>query len=114
MMNRLRILLALLPLSVAVSVGSAAADGPGSDYGGVKVGTVRFIDPAMNLVQLDDGTELRTTDARLLRDIHVGDQVKVDFTHEGDRNMINSIEGAEPETVLGAVPAAIGGGITSH
>ena len=93
-MNRLWILLALLPLSLAVSTGSALADGPGSDYGGVEEGTVRFIDRPMNLLQLDDGTELRTTDARLLEDIYVGEQVTVDFTHDGDRNLINSIEPA--------------------
>jgi hypothetical protein len=113
-MNRLRILLALLPLGVAVSVGNAAADGPGSDYSGVKEGTVSFIDRAMNLLQLNDGTELRTTDARLLHDIREGEEVKVDFTHDGDRNLINSIEPVQPDTALGAVPTAVSSGITSH
>jgi len=35
-------------------------------YGAREVGTVRFIDRALNLIQLEDGTELRTTDARML------------------------------------------------
>jgi len=32
----------------------------------------------------------------------------------GDRNLINSIEPVQPDTVLGAVPTAVGSGITSH
>jgi len=55
------------------------------------VGTVRFIDRALNLIQLDDGTELRTTDARMLQNIKEGMQVLVDFTNDGTRNEINSI-----------------------
>jgi hypothetical protein len=113
-MNRLQILMALVPLGVTLSVGAASADGPGSDYGGVKEGTVKFIDRAMNLLQLNDGTELRATDAGLLRDIRVGEEIRVDFTHDGDRNLINSVEPAQPDTVLGAVPTAVGSGITSH
>ena len=91
-MNRCQILVALLALSVAVSVGDAVAGGPGAEHAGVKVGRVEFIDRAVNLVQLDDGTELRTTDARLLQNITEGEWVKVDFTYDGDKNMVNSIE----------------------
>ncbi len=112
-MNRCQILVTLLALSVAVSVGDAVADGPGSEHAGVKVGRVGFIDRALNLVQLDDGTELRTTDARLLQTITEGEWVKVDFTYDGDKNMVNSIEPAEPDTPLGAIPGAVDG-ITSH
>ena len=72
-MNRCQILVALLALSVAVSVGDAVAGGPGAEHAGVKVGRVEFIDRAVNLVQLDDGTELRTTDARLLQNITEGE-----------------------------------------
>ena len=112
-MNRCQILVALLALSVAVSVGDAVADGPGIEHAGVKVGRVGFIDRALNLVQLDDGTELRTTDARLLRNITEGELVKVDFTYDGDKNVLNSIEPTAPDTPLGAIPEAIDG-ITSH
>ena len=82
----------MLALSVAVSVGDAVAGGPGAEHAGVKVGRAGFIDRAANLVQLEDGTELSTTDARLLQNITEGEWVKVDFTYDGDQNMINSIE----------------------
>ena len=60
-MNRCQILVALLALSVVAWVGDAVADGPSAEHAGVKVGRVGFMDRALNLVQLDDGTELRTT-----------------------------------------------------
>jgi hypothetical protein len=113
-MNRYQILVALSALSVAVSVGDAVADGPGAEHAEVKVGRVGFMDRALNLVQLEDGTELRTTDARLLRNITEGELVKVDFTYDGDKNVLNSIEPTAPDTPLGAIPDAVGSGITSH
>ena len=112
-MNRCQILVALLALSVVTWVGDAVADGPGAEHAGVKVGRVGFMDRALNLVQLDDGTELRTTDTRLLQNITVGEWVKVDFTSDGAENMLTSIEPAEPDTPLGAIPGAVDG-ITSH
>src|SRR5213594_1945339 len=87
---------------------------PGAEHAEVKVGRVGFMDRALNLVQLEDGTELRTTDARLLRNITEGELVKVDFTYDGDKNVLNSIEPTTPETPLGAIPDAVGSGITSH
>lgn len=113
-MNRYQMLFALLVFSVAASVGDAVADGPGTEHADVKVGRVGFIDRALNLVQLEDGTELRTTDARLLRNITEGELVQVDFTYDGDKNLLNSIEPAAPDTPLGAIPDAVGSGITSH
>ena len=112
-MRRSRIILAALVLGTVVSRGQAAADGPGDMYGAEAVGTVRFLDRAMNLIQLNDGTELRTTDARLLRGIHEGMSVKVDFTHSADRNELNSIEPTGSDTTVGASPTATGG-ISNH
>jgi len=63
----------VLALSVAVSMGDAMADGPGTDYDNVKVGRVGFIDRSLNLVRLEDGAEIRTTDARLLQSISEGE-----------------------------------------
>ena len=108
-----RIVLTTLALGMAVWVGQATADGPGDTYGAEKVGTVRFLDRAMNLLQLDDGTELRTTDPRLLRDIREGMQVKVDFTHAGERNELNNIEATGADTAMGAAPTTVGG-IKNH
>ena len=88
---RYQLMLATMALGVAVSFGHAAADSPDAGYGAREVGTVRFIDRALNLIQLDDGTELRTTDPRMLQNIKEGMQVQVDFTNDGDRNEINTI-----------------------
>ena len=88
---RYQVVLATMALGVATSFGHAAADGPSDAWGVREVGTVRFIDRALNLVQLEDGTELHTTDARMLKNIREGMRVRVDFVHGGDKNELNSI-----------------------
>ena len=112
-MHSHRVVLTTLALGMAVWVGQAVADGPGDNYGAQQIGTVRFLDRAMNLLQLDDGTELRTTDPRLLRDVHEGARVKVDFTHAGDRNELNSLEVIGADAAVGATPTTVGG-IKNH
>ena len=107
-MKRYQVALATMALVVA-SAGSVLADGPGAEYGAEKMSTVRFIDPRLNLVQLTSGLELRTTDSRLLKDIHEGMQVKVGYTANGDRNMINSIEPVADDTAVGIRPTGLGG-----
>ena len=57
-----------------------SAAGPGEDYGARHEATVTFIDRNLNLVHLDDGTELRARDSRLLERIHEGMRVVVDVT----------------------------------
>ncbi len=104
-----RVVLTTLALGMTVWVGQAAADGPGDAYGAEKLGIVRFLDRAMNLLQLDDGAELRTTDSRMLRDVREGMRVKVDFTHAGDRNELNSIEAIGADAAAGAAPTTVGG-----
>jgi len=59
------------------------------------------MDCKLNLLQLDSGIELRTTDSRMLKDIHEGMRVKVDYTVSGDRNEINSIEPVASDTAVG-------------
>jgi hypothetical protein len=97
---RYQVMLATMALGVAMSFGHAVADGPDDGYGAREVGTVRFIDRDLNLIQLEDGTELRTTDPRMLQNIQEGMRVLVDFIHDGDRNELNSIApvGADTET----------------
>jgi hypothetical protein len=112
-MRNHRVVIATLALGTAMWVGHAAADGPGDTYGAEKLGTVRFLDRAMNLIQLDDGTELRTADARMLRDIREGMRVKVDYVHDGDRNTLNSIDAIGADATAGATPTTIGG-IKNH
>ena len=107
-MKKYQVALATMAVVVA-SVGPALADGPGGEYGAEKTGTVRFMDRKLNLIQLDSGLELRTTDSRLLKDIHEGMQVKVDYTATGDRNEINSIEPVMSDTGVGVRPTGVGG-----
>ena len=54
-------------------------------------------------------SELRATDPQLLRGLSEGEWVKVDFTTDGDRVMINSVERAEPDAASGPTPTAVGG-----
>ena len=103
---RYRVFLATMALGVATSFGHAVADGPGDEYGARKIGTVRFVDRALNLFQLEDGTELHTTDSRILQNIREGMQVRVDFTHSGDRNELNSVEPVGADAQLGVSPTA--------
>ena len=104
MVGRYQAMLVTMALGVATSFGHAVA-GPGEDYGAREVGTVRFIDRQLNLVQLDDGTELRTTDARMLQNIREGMRVRVDFVHsDGNANELNSIEPVGADTQVGVTP----------
>ena len=68
-----------LGLAVMLWAGFAAA-GPGEGYGARHEATVTFIDRNLNLVHLDDGTELRARDSRVLERIHEGMRVVVDVT----------------------------------
>jgi hypothetical protein len=107
-MKKYQVALATIALVVA-SAGPVLADGPGGEYGAEKIGTVRFIDRKLNLIQLNGGLELRTTDSGLLKDIHEGMQVKVDYTANGDKNVINSIEPVTDDTAVGVRPTGVGG-----
>ena len=103
---RYQVLLATMALGVAMSFGHAVASGPDDSYGAREVGTVRFIDRDLNLIQLADGTELRTTDPRMLQNIQEGMRVLVDFVHEGDRNELNSIAPVGTDAQVGVSPTA--------
>src|SRR6267142_7282622 len=105
---RYQVMLATMALGVAMSFGHAVADGGDDSYGAREVGTVRFIDRALNLIQLEDGTELRTTDARMLKNIKEGMRVTVDFTNDGSRNEINTIAPVTADSQVDVSPTAGG------
>jgi hypothetical protein len=113
-MRRFQVLMAVISLGLVVSAGHAMADGPGAGYGGMKVAQIRFIDRALNLIQLSDGMELRAPDQRMLANLKIGEWVKVDFVSDGSRIMLNSIEPAQADEIPGPVPSAVGGSITNH
>jgi len=98
---RSQVIVATMALGVAMSFGHAMAT---DEYGAREVGTVRFIDRDLKLIQLQDGTELRTTDPRMLRNIREGMRVVVDFVHDEEgKNELNSIApvGADTQTDVG-------------
>ncbi len=103
---RYQVMLATMALGVAMSFGHAVADGGDDSYGAREVGKVRFIDRDLNLIQLEDGTELHTTDARMLQNIKEGSQVVVDFVHDGDTNELNSIAPVGADTQVDVSPTA--------
>jgi hypothetical protein len=106
LMRRHTTLTLALPLALGLTLvaGTARADGPGDAYVGMEIGTSRYIDHAQNLVVLINGNEFRTTDPRMLLDLKEGEFVMVDFTHDGDRSTINSIEPADANGSVGARP----------
>jgi len=109
-MRKARVLMAVIALGLAVSVGHALADGPGAGFSGAKVAQIKFLDPKLNLVQLSDGMELRAPDRNMLTNLKVGEWVKVDFVSDGgERAVINEIEAAQPDEIPGPTPTAIGG-----
>ena len=93
-----------LGLVLGAGVGLARADGPGAAYAGEEIGTIRFLDRAQNLVVLNDGDQFYATDARMLNNLTEGELVKVDFTHENERSIINFIEPATADSTDGVVP----------
>jgi hypothetical protein len=104
LMGRYRTLLLTTTLGLALVAGVARAQDAGSAYAGQEIGTIRFIDRALNLIILTDGNEFRATDPRMLVNLQEGELVKVDFTHDNDRSIINSIEPADADSSSGASP----------
>ena len=93
----LRHMLVALVAIGGLLVAGAATAGPGAgQYGGQLVGQVTAINRAQNLLVLDNSTELRATDPRVLADLREGMRVKVDFEARGSIKLINEIWSAEP------------------
>ena len=98
-------LVATMAAGLALSFGAAMAGGPDS-WAVREVGTILFIDRAANIVQLDNGTELHTTDPRMLANLKEGSRVLVDFVHDDDRNELNSIAPVAPGADVDAPEAS--------
>ncbi len=107
-MRRLQVLITVIALGLVVSVGHVWADGPGAGYGGEKIARINFIDRALRVIQISDGTELRAPDQRMLDNLQVGQWVRVDFVSDGDRFVINYIVPARADEIPGPVPTALG------
>jgi hypothetical protein len=106
LMSRQATLTLTLAAGLALAASVAHAEGPGAGYGGEEIGTIRFLDRAASLVVLTDGDQFFAPDPRMLSNLKEGDRVKVDFTHDNDRSVLNFIEPAMPDTDDGAVPGS--------
>ena len=89
-MEKYRAVALTLMLGLALVAGPALA-GPGTQYAGVEIGEIRYIDRTQNLVELSDGMQFYATNQRMLDGLREGDTVKVDFSFNGDRAYLNSI-----------------------
>ena len=107
-MDRHRTVALTLALGLALVAGSAAA-GPGTEYAGQEIGTIRYVNRAQNLVVLNSGKELYATDQRMISGLREGELVKVDFYYNGERATLNSIEPATTDDSPGASPTTEGG-----
>ena len=95
-MDRQRIAALTFAFSLALGAGPAVA-GPGTQYAGQEIGTIRYINRAQNLVVLSSGMELYTTDQRMLADLREGELVRADFSFNGERAILNFIEPTTPD-----------------
>jgi hypothetical protein len=112
-MRRFQILILAVSLILIAPVGHALADGPGAGYSGVKIARVSFIDRALGVIQLSDGMELKAPDPRVLAGLKVGEWVKVDFSSDGVRNVVNSVRPARPDEVS-VLSRAMSGDVASR
>jgi hypothetical protein len=94
-----------IALGLALGAGTARADGPGAAYGGEEIGTIRYLNRAQSVVILTDGNEFHAPDPAMLNDLQEGEVVRVDFTHDYERGIINSIEPANVDMEAGASPS---------
>jgi hypothetical protein len=101
-MDRQRMLTLGIALGLTLVTGAAWADGPSAGYGGEEIGSIRFLDRALNLIILSSGAEYRAPDPAMLRNLKEGEMVKVDFMNDGERSIINFIEPADTDTIAGA------------
>jgi len=96
-------------LTITMALGLALVAGVGTvraaDTRGEAISTIRYLDFDQHLIVLNDGTELLATDPAVLDNVHAGEMVKVRFTQEGGRYVIDSIEPARAAEAPAASPA---------
>ena len=96
-------------LGLALVGSTASVYARSNESGGQEIGTIRYINRMQNIVILTNGEEFRTSDGRMLTPLREGELVKVDFSFNGDRAIINTIEPASADDSPGASPTTEGG-----
>ena len=92
-MRRHQIVALTLGIGLAFSAGGALAFDLAPIH---EVTTIPLVDRSLGVVQLADGTEIRTPDPRVLQNVHDGQRVVVDYVHDKDENTLTWISPAEP------------------
>jgi hypothetical protein len=96
-------------LGLALVGGATSVYARSNEYAGQEIGTIRYINRMQNIVTLTNGEEFRVSDERLLTPLREGELVKLDFTFNGDKAFINTIEPATADDSPGASPTTEGG-----
>jgi hypothetical protein len=96
-------------LGLALVGGATSVYARANEYAGQEIGTIRYINRMQNIVTLTNGEEFRVSDERLLTPLREGELVKLDFTFNGDKAFINTIEPATADDSPGASPTTEGG-----
>jgi hypothetical protein len=87
---------AMLIVSICLCAGLVSAKGADVQYVGVAEGKIRYVNAAQQLIQLEDGTVLRASDARQMAVFHEGTRVRVHFVSDANQKVITRIESVTP------------------
>jgi hypothetical protein len=89
-------------LTITMALGLALAGGVGtaraaSATTGQAVSTIRAVDPEQGMVVLNDGTHLVVSDPAVLAALHEGEIVRVQYTQDAGRYVVNRVEQVDRE-----------------
>lgn len=93
-----QMLLAIAVLALTAGARVVWADGPGAGYSGTIEGKVQYIDRALHVIDLADGTELWATNAQQLHVIQAGHVYRFGFVQDFDKNLIQDVQPVQPAT----------------
>jgi len=88
-----------ITMALGLALVGSAATARAADDGtkGEDISTIRTINPEQHLVVLSDGLQLLATDSSVLATLHEGEMVKVVFTQEGGRLVIDRVDEVDRE-----------------
>ena len=88
----------LLALTMTIGLALSAGRALAFDVAPIhEVTTIRLVDRSLGIVELADGTQLRTLDSRMLDGVYDGERVTVDYVHDKDENTLTTIAPADSE-----------------
>jgi len=96
-MNTRTTLTITMALGLALGGNAGSARAAAGATRGEDISTVQAINPEQHLVVLADGLQLVATDPSVLAALHEGEIVKVAYTQEGSRLVIDRVEQVDRE-----------------